>query len=106
MRRPQIGCTGRGRNVAISNVSVGATATLVAAGNPYRDTLTIQHVDTTHSAVAVWIGTDPAIEASEGLYLSGLGAAVAISRAAGAGCAWYGVVAADTAIVAVGTGER
>jgi len=106
MRRPQIGCTGRGRNVAISNVSVANTPTLIAAGDGMRISLTVQHVDTVDSTTPIWVSNSATIAIGEGFYLSGLGAVLSILREGGAGNPWYGISTGNTVTVAVATGER
>ena len=63
----------KGRNVAISNVSVANTPTLIAAGDGMRISLTVQHVDTVDSTTPIWVSNSATIAIGEGFYLSGLG---------------------------------
>ena len=74
----------KGRNVAISNVSVANTPTLIAAGDGMRISLTVQHVDTVDSTTPIWVSNSDRCH-RRGFYLSGLGAVLSILREGGAG---------------------
>ena len=104
MRRRRIGCTGRGRNVAISNVNVAATVTVIAAADAYRSSISIQHVDTTDGTIAVWVGNSPTLAVGEGFYLSGVGVLFSAGREEDAPQPWYGIAASGTVTVAVSAG--
>lgn len=106
MRRRRIGCTGRGRNVAISDVNVANTVTAIAAADAYRSSLTIQHKDATDANVPVWISRDPAMVAGSGFYLAGQGHSFSVNRENGSTEAWYGISPGNTVTVVVATGER
>jgi hypothetical protein len=92
--------------VAISNVNVENTVTPIVSENGYRDSVTIQHVDTTDGNVAIWVSTNPAMTVGQGFYVSALGGVFSTDRENGAANAWYGISAGNTVTIVVATGEN
>ena len=92
--------------MAISNVNVANTVTPIVAENGYRDSMTIQHVDTADSNVAIWVSTDPAMTVGVGFYIRALAGVFSTDRENGAANAWYGISEGNTVTIVVATGEN
>lgn len=84
-------------------ITVGGTATLLAAADANRETLCVQHIDVTHDAARVWLG-GASVAVGDGLLLLQAGLAITITGSA-ARQAWY-ALAAETVDVAVVTSSR
>lgn len=92
--------------MAISEVNIANTVTVIVASDAYRSSLTIQHKDTADLSVPIWVSRDSAMVSGGGFYLGALGFAFSADRENGATDAWYGISSGNTVTVVVATGER
>lgn len=89
----------------MTTVTVGATATEVAAADGNRGDLTIQHVDVAQGTVRVWLAPSASVAVGAAMVLTGVGVSLAVagSRAA---VAWYAIAEEAGVVVAVETGSK
>lgn len=90
----------------MTTVTVGATATLVAAADGSRGSLCVQHVDVTQNAVRVWVADRATVAVGDGLLLVGLGATITADRLSGARGSWYAIAEEAGVVVMVASGSK
>lgn len=83
----------------MTKITVGGTATLLAAEDANRGSLTVQHIGVDHSGVAVWVGESD-VAAGNGFLLNGLPWSIHIESAA-ARQAWYGVASESVDVMVI-----
>ena len=89
----------------MTTVTVGATATLVAAADGNRGDLTVQHVDVEQGTVRVWLAPSASVAVGAAMLLTGGGISLSISGPRAA-VAWYAIAEEDGVVVAVETGSK
>lgn len=88
----------------MGKITVGVTATLLAAADQDRGTLTVQHIDSGHADALVWVGrSDVAVD--NGWLLAALGVSLSVDRLSGATLAWYAISEVEVDVM-VGTGRQ